>query len=378
MQSFTEQMRSFCACARRMGVDSPALTELTGTAASPCTALVTGDFKTGKSTFINAWVGKTMMASRNYVCTNVIATVEFGTNTDTARIVYTDREPVTMSLERFSKEFTLTWEDEQLLENVGRLDRLANVSHVELQSDAPFFADGMRLVDTPGLSERHTPAAKAVSELVFQADAIIFIMSAIRFCTCAEKAYITENFAGRGLCNVFFVINHIDNLIPGELAEIIPYVRSGLAEVFTDRDGNFDEELYSKRVFFTNAYGAECIRTGKPYCPMAGKKSAKAPLELEETGLPEFERAFAAYREECRCRRELTLAAAVYRQALAQLRGGAKWYPNPGHARRGEVPMEADVLLRLCSIREPLCAAFEAVYGYEPSDKELLSGRRQL
>ena len=52
--------------------------------------LVMGKFKNGKSTFINALVGKVMMAARATACTAVIATVEYGNDTDNVKVVYSD------------------------------------------------------------------------------------------------------------------------------------------------------------------------------------------------------------------------------------------------------------------------------------------------
>ena len=253
--------------------------------------LVMGKFKNGKSTFINALVGKVMMAARATACTAVIATVEFGTNTDEVHVIYTDRDPVTMSLKRFTDEFALSDADQQLVEDGGRLDRFANVSHVEMQSDDALFADGMRLIDSPGLEEDNS-RTRTTSEFVPKANAIIFTMSATSLFSAKEKEYIAENFAGKGLRNVFFVINRIDNLTPGELERsVIPNVKAGLLEVFTDARGVFDEELYNKRVFFTNAYGALCSRTGEPYRVMAGKTPVEVPIKVEETGMVEFENA---------------------------------------------------------------------------------------
>ncbi len=51
---------------------------------------------------------------------------------------------------------------------------------------------------------------------------------------------------------------------------VIPCVRNVLRDVFTDQCGVFDEELFNKRVFFTNAYGALCVRTGEPYIVLSG------------------------------------------------------------------------------------------------------------
>ena len=252
--------------------------------------LVMGKFKNGKSTFINALVGKVMMAARATACTAVIATVEYGNNTNNVKVVYSDStESRTMSLREFTDEFALSEEDQQYIEDGGRLDRFANVSHVEMQSSDEIFADGLRLIDSPGLEEA-TARTKATNEFVPKANAIIFTLSATSLFSSAEKESIAANFAGKNMRNVFFVINRIDNLTEGQLeSSVIPTVRMGLADVFTDENGRFDEELYNKRVFFTNAYGALCARTGEQYKIILGKKEVPVDIEIEDTGMLDFE-----------------------------------------------------------------------------------------
>lgn len=258
--------------------------------------LVMGKFKNGKSTFINALVGKVMMAARATACTAVIATVEYGQRTEEVDIYYADQEkPRTVSLEQFTREFALTDADQELIENGGNFDRFADVSHVEIQSNDSIFADGLRLIDSPGLEEANA-RTRTTTEFVPKANAIIFTMSAPSLFSAKEKEYIAENFAGKGLRNVFFVVNRIDNVIPGQLeASVIPGVRAGLEEVFTDGSGFFDEELYNRRVFFTNAYGALCLRTGEEYKVMAGRKEIPVPLGMEDTGMLEFESALREF-----------------------------------------------------------------------------------
>ncbi len=253
--------------------------------------LVMGKFKNGKSTFINALVGKVMMAARATACTAVIATVEFGDHTDDVTVFYTDRPPVIMSLKKFTDEFALSEADQELVEEGGRLDRFANVSHVEMQSTDHLFADGMRLIDSPGLEE-DISRTRTTSEFVPKANAIIFTMSATSLFSAKEKEYIAENFAGKEMRNVFFVINRIDNLTEGQLeSSVKPSVKAGLSDVFTDSKGHFNEQLYNSRVFFTNAYGALCVRTSEPYKVILGKKEVPVPIELEDTGMLEFENA---------------------------------------------------------------------------------------
>lgn len=252
--------------------------------------LVMGKFKNGKSTFINALVGKVMMAARATACTAVIATVEYGSDTDNVTVIYSDSSvSKKMTLQQFTDEFALSEEDQQYIEEGGRLDRFANVSHVEMQSRDEIFADGLRLIDSPGLEEA-TARTKVTSEFVPKANAIIFTLSATSLFSAAEKEYIAENFAGKNMRNVFFVINRIDNLTEGQLeASVMPSVRNGLADVFTDKNGHFDGDLYNKRVFFTNAYGALCARTGEQYKIILGKKEVPVDIDIEDTGMLEFE-----------------------------------------------------------------------------------------
>lgn len=64
-----------------------------------------------------------------------------------------------------------------------------------------------------------------------------------------------------------------------------------MTDVFTDSNGAFNEELYSKRVFFVDAYGALCARTGKPYNVLYGRKEIAIDIDLEDTGILELEAA---------------------------------------------------------------------------------------
>ena len=259
--------------------------------------LVMGKFKNGKSTFINALLGKMMMAAKTTATTAVIAMVEFGTNERTVQVYENgSSQPRTISLERFTQEFALTEEDQKIIENGGDVDRFAHIDHVVMQSSNELFEDGVRLIDSPGLEEAHA-RTKTTNNFVPKANAIIFTLSANALFSAAERKYINENFVGRGLRNVFFVVNRIDCLNDPDALEksIKPAVRAHLEGVFTDENGHFDEELFNKRVFYTNAHGTLCVRTGEPYTTLVGRKFVPVPITIEETGILEFEQALEEY-----------------------------------------------------------------------------------
>lgn len=258
--------------------------------------LVMGKFKNGKSTFVNSLVGKDMMASKASACTAVIATVAFGHNTNQVNVVYTDGKVVPKTLEQFTEEFQLTQEDQDLVEEGGRLDRFANVDHVEMQSDDSLFADGVHLIDSPGLEE-DVSRTTTTQKFVPQADAIIFMLNAISLFSEKERAYIAENFEGKCRRNLFFVVNRINQVSDPSLVEsdVKPNVRKNLYEVFVDENGNFDEELYNKRVFYVDAYCAYCARTGRPTTVMVGKKEISVESDINDSGIPEFEDALREF-----------------------------------------------------------------------------------
>ena len=259
--------------------------------------LVMGKFKNGKSTFINALLGKMMMAAKTTATTAVIAMVEFGTNERTVQVYENgSSQPRTISLERFTQEFALTEKDQEIIEKGGDVDRFAHIDYAVMQSSNELFEDGVRLIDSPGLEENHA-RTKTTNNFVPKANAIIFTLNAPSLFSAAERKYINENFVGRGLRNVFFVVNRIDNLNDPDALEknVKPAVRAHLEGVFTDENGCFDEELFNKRVFYTTAYGALCVRTGEPYTTLVGRKAVPVPITIEETGMLEFEQALTEF-----------------------------------------------------------------------------------
>lgn len=254
--------------------------------------LVMGTFKNGKSTIINSVVGKDLMSTRVTACTAVIATVDYGEEVEKIKVIYkeeTKKSPRFLDFEKFSKEFTLTDEDQNLLNEGNGINRFAEIAHVEMHSKEKLFASGLRIIDSPGLEEDISRTA-TTNEYIPKANAIIFVMNANRLFSATEKEYICENFVGKHKRNVFFMINRFDNINGSQAQQIVKSsVRENLREVFTDDNNNFDEVLYSQRVFFTNAYGAFCVRTGTPYKISVGSQEIEVPIKIEDTGISEFE-----------------------------------------------------------------------------------------
>lgn len=256
--------------------------------------VVCGKFKNGKSTFVNALLERELMAAKATACTAVIAVVKKGSDERNVTVVYNDHSTKKMSLETFTREFQLTDDEQKNIDAAAAngedivFDRFANINHVEMQSMHPMFESGCCLIDTPGLEEALSRDTVTTTYLP-QADAIVFTMNATGLFSSAERKFISENFAGKHKKNVFFVINRINQIQPGQLENaVIPSVKSGLRVCFTDETGLFDEELFKKRVFYINAYGALCAVTGQEEEIFVSGRWQKFPIDINTTGLPEY------------------------------------------------------------------------------------------
>ncbi len=131
-------------------------------------------------------------------------------------------------------------------------------------------------------------------EFEYRADVIVMVLSVAHLGTDFERKYIQQHFAGRDLRNVFFVINGYNLLKPEDEADFLKQLKSLIGCVFTDANGNFDEELYKQRVFPVDSIRSESARMGSILYSKKGDEWVQVTIAPEEdayTGVPELEQA---------------------------------------------------------------------------------------
>lgn len=220
--------------------------------------LFMGTFKNGKSTTVNALLGGDLLPTAATACTAVISQVVYGTHSDTVKVYHEGATtPQKLSLDKFYDEYKLTDEDYALIEEEGHCDRFQDVDCVVLESDLGIFKDGVQFIDSPGLGEA-VARTKTTNKYIPQANAIVFLLDAIKLFSLDEKNFIRKHFAlvDPKPRNVFFLVNRI-NLVNNQAGvdAVKQQTKNMLKAVFSDENG-FNEELYNSRVFFVNSYGA--------------------------------------------------------------------------------------------------------------------------
>ena len=130
-------------------------------------------------------------------------------------------------------------------------------------------------------------------EFIRNADAIVFVISALQGFLREDRRYIAEHFAGWQLENIFFAINKVNRLESEDIFEKLKiYVREELKDVFLDKDGTFNQKLFDERVFYIDAYGSMNTRMGRE-TPIS--RNYRVMVPDESTGVPDLERALYRY-----------------------------------------------------------------------------------
>ncbi len=174
---------------------------------------VAGDFKRGKSTLINALLGRRVLPTRVAPATAVPCLLRAGPSTG-ARVFYSDdREPLAVPIEDLERYacIVLPNDDEDRLafrEGVERIE-------IELESGLPAATV---LVDLPGLNEE-LDRAETAREVVRRSDAIIVVLSATQLLAENELQFV-ETLWSQGHRALTFAVNFVDGLEDYEIRTV--------------------------------------------------------------------------------------------------------------------------------------------------------------
>ena len=255
--------------------------------------MFTGCFSAGKSTIINALIRRDVLKMGATPETAVITKIFFNSEDEEKVVIYKRDQiddagqPIKEEMYDLTKFFEVYHVDEE-----DREKFLRTVNHVEIFLKTNGIAGSVvQFVDSPG-TQASTADDKISLSFVEHADAIVFLISAVAAMDQYDKEYIAKRFANRQLKNVFFVVNRYNQLNTEEDREKVKnYVRQELNKVFLDEQGNFNQELYNKRVFFVNAFAALNTRLGRE--TDCGFMSQLVPEE--KTDIPKFEQALSEF-----------------------------------------------------------------------------------
>ncbi|HET6192701.1 MAG TPA: dynamin family protein [Trebonia sp.] len=179
--------------------------------------LVAGEAKRGKSTLINALLGRAVLPAGVTPLTAVATTVRYGDDPH-AEVRFADgheeKQPLTALPD--------------LVTERGNPGNRRHVAAVTVYLDAPVLAGGVELVDTPGTGSVFAWDTAAAHEALETMDAAVFVLTADPPVSAAERDLYAK-ITGLAVAT-FTVLNKADHLDAAGLTEAAGFTRQVLAQ----------------------------------------------------------------------------------------------------------------------------------------------------
>jgi small GTP-binding protein len=181
--------------------------------------VVLGEFNHGKTTFVNALLGRDILPTGITPTTATLNHVVYA-DPPYAKVLYQGGEANEIALERLG-EYTS-----------GRAQEdLNRISYIEIGFPSEFLRERVTLVDTPGVNDLNTQRAEITYGYLPRADSVIFLLDAGQILKRSEEEFLKTRILRRSRDKLIFVIAKADILTPEELREAETFARSHLERI---------------------------------------------------------------------------------------------------------------------------------------------------
>lgn len=192
------------------------------------TVVVLGEFKRGKSTFVNALLGTKLLP------------MDVLPETATINAIMYSEKPRLSVLYRDGKEISGEVSYDYMKQFSAGSDgsTLKNISYIKIGYPCELLENRIVLVDTPGVSDLNEQRSEITYRFVPKSNAILFLLDANSPLKGTEKDFIEEKLLPLGIENILFLLNKYDSVDEEEEENFLDDVKKRLLRAFniTERD----------------------------------------------------------------------------------------------------------------------------------------------
>ena len=261
--------------------------------------VVVGEFSRGKSTFVNAMIGKKLLPSSKRPTTALIS-----------KIIYSDRPHFILHYKKSSVPAKKITEEEfsQLtapkLANIV-IDRvkdlfqrdkektlqktLDTISYVEIGYPLQFCQNNVEVVDTPGTDDLNEGRVEITYKYLKQADGVILVLAANQPLKTSEVSFLKKHILDNQIRDIFCVLNYKDQA-QGAEDRVFASVREDLLAI-----PGMPADL---KLYLVSSIQALYYRMNQNGENLKPKQRMRLPQNFEESGFPIFERELSRYLSE--------------------------------------------------------------------------------
>lgn len=257
--------------------------------------VVVGEFSRGKSTFVNAMLGRRILPSSKKPTTAIISKIVYE-DVPTYTLFYKDGSRKGLAEEDFLK-ITAPREG-SLMDKIRSFapskeqDELDKIRYAKVGYPLSFCRENVEVVDTPGTNDLNVGRIEITYGYINKADAIIMLLSATQAMSQSEADFLRERILGNQIRDIFFVISYKDQLYDkDEENRVIKFVSDAIYKIAPELGKDLHIHLLSSK----QALVYRRLENGEE---LKSNAAAQKPETLEETGFPEFENALGKFLSE--------------------------------------------------------------------------------
>ncbi len=218
--------------------------------------VVLGQFKRGKSTFINSLIGDNLLPTAVVPLTSIVTVLRYGVR-QTIVVIFKDGTRKDVSREELADYVT----------EKGNPKNAKGVDHVEISYPSDYLKQGVHIIDTPGVGSIFSNNTEMTYDFLPHVDAALFLLAGDPPISEAELSFLRD--IRKFVEKIFFIQNKVDYLDEAEREESMNFSKQVIEEVL-GRDSIMIYPLSAKKALLGKIRGDKRM--------------------LEESFLPEFER----------------------------------------------------------------------------------------
>ena len=274
---------------------------------------ITGVMNAGKSTMLNALMGREILGSAVVPETANLTIVKHNP-TERAKVFYWNQaewdriEKSALQLESmrdyveetkkiFGDELSSYIKKESRFDEVDINDlslytsaeaegkKCNIIKYVELGSNLDFLSDGIEIVDTPGLDDPVIQREEITKEYVSACDMMIHLMNVSQSATLKDVEFIIDALLYQNISKLLVVITRADTVSKEQLEEVIEYTKTSIKRQLKAQNKDSQLDYILKTIKFIPISGKMALlhRTGK------SQEAIDAGFTIEDTGILEIE-----------------------------------------------------------------------------------------
>ena len=159
------------------------------------------------------------------------------------------------------------------------------VKYVELGSNLDFLRDGIEIVDTPGLDDPVIQREEITKEYISACDMMLHLMNVSQSATLKDVEFIIDALLYQNISKLLIVITRADTVSKEQLEEVINYTKSSIKRQLKSQNKDSQLDYILKTIKFIPISGKMALlhRTGRE------QEALDAGFTLEDTGILEIE-----------------------------------------------------------------------------------------